>query len=187
MCRFMLTAGPSRENGRRWPRGRSLSASPRTPGWKQLAFLAGCSGLTRTTSFRHRPPAGRARHPSQGYPRLGGLDWEPFALICDDSVVGVLALAHASAHTELLHLVVDAGSQGQRVGSAAVALVLRHVMESRPRAEELRLTVHPDNEFAQRLYRGAGFLPGGQLRDGEPVCVLNLSRGSASGPPPDRH
>lgn len=124
---------------------------------------------------------------AKAYIRPGDLDWEPVAVTCEGSVVGVLALAHAPSHTELLHLAVDAGSQGQRVGSEAVALVVRHVMESRPRAEELRLTVHPDNERAQRLYRGAGFLPNGQMRDGEPVWVLSLNRGSASGPPPDRH
>lgn len=123
---------------------------------------------------------------AKAYVRPGSLDWEPLAITRGDSVVGVLALAHAPAHTELFHLAVDAGTQGRGVGSAAGALVVRHVRKNRPSSEEVRLTVHPDNERAQRLDRGAGFLPNGQMRDGEPVWLVTLKRGSAAASPPDR-
>jgi diamine N-acetyltransferase len=70
----------------------------------------------------------------------------------EGSVVGVLALAHSPAQTELLHLAVDLRTQGRGIGSAAVELVLAHVIEIRPDCDKVRLTVHPDNQRAQRLY-----------------------------------
>ena len=113
---------------------------------------------------------------AKAYVRPGDLDWEPLALTAADSVVGVVALAHARAHTEMLHLAVDVSKQGRGVGSAAVDLLVAHVAETRPSTREVRLTVHPDNARAQRLYRSRGFLPNGQVRDGEPMWSLNLER-----------
>ena len=75
------------------------------------------------------------------------------------------------------HLAVDAGMQGRGVGSAAVALVVAHVTRTRPDCEQVRLTVHPEDERAQRVYRSSGFLPSGQLRDGEPIWLLDLKPG----------
>ncbi len=106
---------------------------------------------------------------AKSYVRPGDLDWEPLALTFKGSVVGVVALAHSLTRTELLHLAIDARTQGRGLGSAAMALVLTHISETRPGCEEVSLTVHPENERGQRLYRRSGFLPNGQVRDGEPV------------------
>lgn len=113
---------------------------------------------------------------AKAYVRPGDLDWEPLAVTVGASVVGVAALAHASRHTELLHLTVDVARQGQGLGSAAVKLLVAHVVETRPDAEAVRLTVHPENGRAQRLYGSQGFLPNGSVRDDEPVSSLNLNR-----------
>jgi diamine N-acetyltransferase len=113
---------------------------------------------------------------AKAYVRRGDLDWEPLAVTAGTSVLGVVALAHASAHTELLHLAVDVSKQGQGIGSAAVELLLAHVAETRPGAEDVRLAVHPENGRAQRLYRSRGFSPNGEVRDGEPIWSLNLKR-----------
>jgi diamine N-acetyltransferase len=112
---------------------------------------------------------------AKSYVRPGGLDWEPLALTSDGAVVGVAALAHAPTQTELLHLAIDAGRQGRGLGSAAVRLVLAHVADTRPSCQEVRLTVHPANERAQRLYRRCGFVPNGQVRDGEPMWAHDLN------------
>ena len=111
---------------------------------------------------------------AKAYVRPGDLDWEPLAVTAGASVLGVVALAHASTHTELLHLAVDVLKQGQGIGSAAVELLLAHVAETRPGAECVRLSVHPDNGRAQRLYRRRGFSPTGEVRDGEPIWSTNL-------------
>ncbi len=113
---------------------------------------------------------------SKAYVRPGNLDWEPLALTQEGSVVGVVALAHAHAHTELLHLAIDASMQGRGVGSAAVGLLVAHVAETRPSSRRVELTVHPDNARAQRLYRSQGFVPTGQVRDGEPMWSRDLDR-----------
>jgi len=117
---------------------------------------------------------------AKAYLGSGGLDWEPLAITVAEPVggpvVGVVALAHGPGHTELLHLAIDRSRQGQGLGSAAVGLLVAHVAATRPGSRQVRLTVHPDNERAQRLYAGAGFAPTGQVRDGEPVWYLDLGR-----------
>lgn len=113
---------------------------------------------------------------AKAYVRPGDLEWEPLVITAGDSAVGVVALAHARTHTEMLHLVVDVSKQEQGVGSAVVDLLLAHVAETRPGAEDVRLTVHPENERAQRLYRSRGFSPNGEVQDGEPVWCLSLKR-----------
>lgn len=111
---------------------------------------------------------------AKAYVRAGDLDWEPLAVTAGGPVVGVVALAHATLYTELLHLAVDVAHQGQGVGSAAVELLVAHVVATRPDAEAVRLTVHPENGRAQRLYRSQGFLPNGDVQDGEPIWSLSL-------------
>lgn len=111
---------------------------------------------------------------AKAYVRSGDLDWEPLAIMSGASVVAVVALAHSGTHTELLHLAVDAARQGQGVGSASVDLLVAHVIKTRQHAEDVRLTVHPDNERAHRLYQSRGFLPNGERRDGEAVWSLRL-------------
>ncbi len=113
---------------------------------------------------------------SKAYVRSGDLDWEPLALTKQGSVVGVVALAHAQAHTQLLHLAIDASMQGRGVGSAAVELLIAHICETRPSSRQVHLTVHPDNSRAQHLYRSHGFSPTGQVRDGELMWSLDLNR-----------
>lgn len=111
---------------------------------------------------------------AKAYVRPGNLAWEPLAVTAEASVVAVVALAHAGTHTEMLHLAVDVAQQGQGVGSAAVDLLVAHIRRTRPQAVAVRLTVHPENVRAQRLYRGRHFVPTGDMRDGEPVWSLNL-------------
>ena len=112
---------------------------------------------------------------AKSYVRPGGLDWEPLAVTVEGSVVGVVALAHGRTHSEVFHLTVDVSRQRQGVGSAAVDALVSHVAATRPDAQQIRLTTHPENEPAQRLYRSRGFLPNGELRDGEPVWSLALT------------
>ena len=124
---------------------------------------------------------------AKAYVRPGGLDWEPLAVVRDDDVVGILALAHDATSSDLLHLAIDQAHQGEGLGTAAVGLVVDHLSATRPRCEELRLTVHPENAPAQRLYGRAGFRPTGEERDGEPVWSRRLrpvAPSSPSGPPP---
>lgn len=141
---------------------------------EQLSFVAG-----------HQPVALVVL--AKAYVRPDGLDWEPLAVVRGDRVVGVLALAHAATHSELLHLAVDASQQGRGVGTDVVGLVVAHLGATRPACREVRLTVHPENDRALRLYGRNGFRPTGEHRDGEPVWSKTLTPArpsSPSGPPP---
>lgn len=129
---------------------------------EQLAYVAG-----------HQPVALVIL--AKAYVRPDSLDWEPLVVTVGGSVVAVVALAHAPSHTRLLHLAVDVSRQGQGLGAASVERLVEHVRATRPDAEDIRLTVHPENQRAQRLYRSKGFLPNGEWRDGEAVWVLNMN------------
>jgi RimJ/RimL family protein N-acetyltransferase len=47
--------------------------------------------------------------------------------------------------------------------------------EQHPCCRAIQLTVHPENQRAQRLYAGAGFRPVGRVLFGEPVYALDIS------------
>lgn len=115
---------------------------------------------------------------AKAYVRPGDLEWEPLAVLSGASVVGVVALAHSAVDTEMCHLAIDVAEQGRGVGTGAVSLLLTHLAETRPACREVRLTVHPDNTRAQRLYRTAGFSPNGTMRENEPVWSFSLRPGS---------
>ena len=104
---------------------------------------------------------------AKAYLRPGHLDWEPLAVVHGAVVVGVLALAHDATYTEVRHLAIDVTRQGQGVGRALMGSVVAHVAATRPRAEELVVAFHPDNERARRLYEGAGFAPSEHSRAGQ--------------------
>src|SRR3954454_3906151 len=141
-----------------WRAAAAVQVSP-----DQLRFVAG-----------HQPVALVIL--AKAYVRSGNLDWEPLVMTAGDSVVGVVALAHGCTHTRLLHLAVDWSKQGHGIGSTAVEMLVAHTAETRPTSEDVRLTVHPENGRAQRLYRSRGFLPTGEVCDSEPVWSLSLKR-----------
>lgn len=106
---------------------------------------------------------------SKCYIRPGGLTWVPFAIVADDVIIGIVALAHSENACEMLHLLIDRSCQGRGLGTLAVAAILDHVRENLPQFSQLTLTVHPRNERARRLYESAGFVSTGEVRDGEVI------------------
>ena len=113
---------------------------------------------------------------SKSYVRLGGLIWEPFGIRCGETMVGIVALAHASSTCEMFHLLINRSRQGEGLGTAAVQAIVSHVRSEMPHVSELKLTVHPRNEPALGLYRSAGFQATGEHRDRELIWRLKLER-----------
>ncbi len=109
---------------------------------------------------------------AKAYVQPGGRTWEPLAFLIDESVVAVLALAVGDETAEMVNLAVDIDHQRQGVGAAVVAAVIGRARGHQ--LEAVELTVHPDNESAQALYRRAGFSPTGASRHGEPVWRYEL-------------
>ena len=103
------------------------------------------------------------------YLRPGDLEWEPFGIYADDSMVGIVALAWSGEACEIYHLVIDRAHQGRGLGKAAMQMIVEWVRRERPACRSLRLTLHPENERARRLYTSVGFVPSGEDRQGEPL------------------
>lgn len=113
---------------------------------------------------------------SKSFVRPNGLIWEPFGIRSSETMVGIVALAHAGSTCEMFHFLTDRSRQGEGLGTAAMQAIVSHVISELPRVRELKLTVHPRNEPALGLYRSAGFQATGEHRDSEPVWRLKLER-----------
>jgi len=127
----------------------------------QLRFLAG-----------HQPVALVIL--AKAFVRVGDVDWWPYLVQDAGQCVGVLALAderQRDGQVALFHLLIDASRQRGGYGRAALRLVLE-LAGSLTGCQRLRLTVHPDNHVAIRLYLSEGFSQDGVTGDGE----LRLSR-----------
>jgi diamine N-acetyltransferase len=112
---------------------------------------------------------------AKAYVRPGEREWEPLAIEDDaGQIVGVVALAHSAETCEMQNLVIDAAHQRQGLGGRAVTAIVEYVKSHRPQCREMWLTVHPQNDAAQRLYAKAGFADTGEQRDGEPIWRLTL-------------
>ncbi|MFF9979395.1 GNAT family N-acetyltransferase [Streptomyces erythrochromogenes] len=102
----------------------------------------------------------------------GGV-WSSLAIRAGDTVVGHVMWAYddeGGAHW-IGGMIVDAAEQGRGVGRAAVrALVGR--LAALPACREVRLSYHPDNAPAARLYADLGFVPTGEFEDDEVVAAL---------------
>ncbi|MCP4967044.1 MAG: GNAT family N-acetyltransferase [bacterium] len=103
----------------------------------------------------------------------GGWNWEPLAYETNDGeIAAVLGLAHDRSSSQLFNLAVDHRRQRSGIGTAVMMAVIEHVR--RRSSSSLSLTVHPDNLAAQALYRKVGFVPTGEIQDGEPVWTIQL-------------
>ncbi|WP_157841163.1 GNAT family N-acetyltransferase, partial [Streptomyces wadayamensis] len=67
-------------------------------------------------------------------------------------------------------MLVDAAEQGRGVGRAALTLLLDGLAAA-PGCREIRLSVHPGNTAATRLYTALGFRPTGLVEDDEAVLA----------------
>ena len=106
---------------------------------------------------------------AKAYLVLGDKRWTPLAIVDDDrGLVGIVALADRAGTCEVLHFTVDRHHQHRGVGTRALAAILAFARDVLG-CGQVELTVHPQNESAQRLYAGGGFSPTGEQRHGEPV------------------
>jgi len=111
---------------------------------------------------------------AKSYVRPGNLDWYPLAIMLDNEIVGVVALAHNSEHCMLYHLVIDSSKQGQGLGKASIAVIVDYIRENFSRCNTVSLTVHQDNHLARHIYLSFGFQTTGKMRDFESVLEYVL-------------
>ena len=141
-------------------RGRLVSVRPIGDDWGAVADVAPLDAQRRFV------PALAAR-----YLLLSEREgvWTSMGVYADDDVVGhvMWAVDGEGAHW-IGGVVVDATQQGAGVGRALTRTLIAWFagLPSRP---VLRLSFHPDNRTAERLYRSLGFAPNGEIEDGEIV------------------
>jgi diamine N-acetyltransferase len=99
----------------------------------------------------------------------------PRAIVRDGEVVGFLMLEidpNDDRPFWLWRLMVGEGLQGQGIGAAAVALAIEEVKTRG--GTELFTSWVPGDGTPEPFYRGLGFLPTGEIDDGEVVARLGL-------------
>lgn len=114
---------------------------------------------------------------AKAYVHVAGATWAPYAIYADAGMVGFLTLAYgpdSTDHVWLFHFFIDQRFQGRGYGTAVLAQLVALIKREYPQCHTLRLTVHPQNDPAQRLYAAAGFHPTGAERWGEHEYQLAL-------------
>lgn len=112
---------------------------------------------------------------AKAYVRPGGLIWIPYAIYNDGEIIGFTMLAHAAESTDavwIYHFFIDHRYQAKGHGRSALYALIYLIFERYPSRKQIRLSVHPDNHRAQRLYTDLGFQSTGEVQDGEPVYCL---------------
>ena len=109
-----------------------------------------------------------------------GKPW-PRAVVVDDEPAGFLMMGWGVEPAAGLHgpyflwkLLVDEHRQRQGIGRAALALVCQEVQDAGGR--ELLTSCVPGEGSPQPFYEGLGFVPTGEVDDGEVVLRLALRR-----------
>ncbi|MGD9482167.1 GNAT family N-acetyltransferase [Streptomyces sp. TRM70308] len=103
--------------------------------------------------------------------------WHSLAVCAGGRVVGHVMWAfdpEGGAHW-LGGMIVDADHQGHGIGRAAVRTLVRW-LATHEECREIRLSYHPANTSAARLYETCGFLPTGQQEDEELIAALPVAR-----------
>ncbi|MFE6102391.1 GNAT family N-acetyltransferase [Streptomyces laurentii] len=104
---------------------------------------------------------------------LNGGVWTSVGVRAGDTVAGHLMWAYDDEDGThwVGGMVVSAPEQGRGVGRAALRAVIRR-LSALPECREIRLSCHPDNTAAARLYASLGFRATGEYEDEEAVMAL---------------
>jgi diamine N-acetyltransferase len=98
--------------------------------------------------------------------------WNSLAVYADETVVGhVMWGVDDDGSRWIGGMVIDAAEQGRGVGRAAVRTVAAWLADQ-DGGHPVRLSYHPDNASAARLYTSLGFAPTGAMEDDELVAEL---------------
>jgi diamine N-acetyltransferase len=99
--------------------------------------------------------------------------WHSLAIVAGQNVVGHVMWARDDDAYWVGGMIVDAAEQGNGVGWAAVEAMVER-LAGLPEAREIRLSCHPENTGAERLYRALRFEPTGEFEDDEVVMARTL-------------
>ena len=102
--------------------------------------------------------------------------WTPLAIYAGDQLVGFAMFGRDDATGQwwIMRYLIDTRHQGRGYGTAALPLLIDLIVE-RHGCNELFLGYDPSNEVAKRLYARMGFVPTGEMLEGEIVARLDLT------------
>ena len=108
---------------------------------------------------------------------MKGGTWTSLGVLADDTVVGHVMWAYDEEDGThwIGGVVVDADEQGKGVGRQSMIALIR-LLSDRPDCREIRLSHHPANTGAAKLYTALGFEPTGDFEDDEIVVALPAGR-----------
>ncbi|MFE9168000.1 GNAT family N-acetyltransferase [Streptomyces kebangsaanensis] len=99
--------------------------------------------------------------------------WHSLAVRADETVAGHLMWARDEDGSYWIGgMLIDGAEQGKGVGRAAARTLMGWLAE-RDDCQELRLSYHPDNVAAERLYSSLGFRPTTAVEGDEVVAGLS--------------
>ncbi|MFJ5776147.1 GNAT family N-acetyltransferase [Streptomyces sp. NPDC093094] len=103
--------------------------------------------------------------------------WHSMAVCADDTVAGHIMWGRDEDGSYWLGgMLIDGTEQGKGVGRAAVRTLVDWLAR-REGCQELRLSYHPDNTAAERLYTSLGFTPTADSSGDEVIAGLPVSDG----------
>ena len=102
--------------------------------------------------------------------------WHSLAVYADERVVGHVMWAFDDFDKKdgsywIGGFLVDAAEQGRGIGRAMLKTMIAHLLD-RPGQGAIRVSYHPDNVAAARLYASSGFALTGESEGGEIVAEL---------------
>jgi diamine N-acetyltransferase len=103
--------------------------------------------------------------------------WTPLAMYAGDALVGFAMFGRDDATGQwwIMRYMIDTQHQGRGYGTSALPQLIDLIVE-RHGCNELFLGYDPGNEVAKRLYARMGFIPTGEMLEGEIVARLDLTR-----------
>lgn len=101
--------------------------------------------------------------------------WTPLAMYAEDEVVVFAKFGpdEATGRWWLIRFMIGAAHQGKGYGMTALRALIALMVE-RHACREIYLGYEPGNDVAERLYARAGFVPTGEIEDGEIVVRLDV-------------
>lgn len=99
----------------------------------------------------------------------------PFAIYAGDKLVGFAMTGFEKDRQRhwIVRFMIGADYQGKGYGRAAMHKLINYI-EAIPGCDRIYLSYEPHNQAAKTLYESLGFVPTGEMEEGEEVACLSL-------------
>lgn len=114
---------------------------------------------------------------AKAYIRPDGRVVEPYGISDQAQLLGFFNLHYTPGSVEdywIFHFFIDKRFQSSGVGSKALKELIRHLKNTHPSCQRLRLTVHPQNDTGKLFYTRLGFSDDQILTYGQPTYSIKI-------------